>query len=58
MTQYLPEDFTNKGLGTLAKVVHDEYLKGNYEPAALIDKIEDEKLKELCFDIYSWRSSN
>ena len=41
----LPEDFTNKGLGALAKVVHDEYLKGHYETAALIEKIEDEKLK-------------
>jgi hypothetical protein len=41
----MPEDFTNKGLGALAKVVHYEYLKGIIEPAALIEKIEDEKLK-------------
>lgn len=47
----LPEDFTNKSLGKIAKVVHDEYLKGQYEPAALIEKIEDDKLKNYILTI-------
>ena len=53
-----PEDFTNKSLGSLAKVVHDAYIEGKYETAAFVDKIEDEKLQELCFNYNAWRSSN
>ena len=49
--QYMPEDFTNKSLGTLAKVVHDSYLEGNYNTASLVEKIEDEKLKNYVLSI-------
>jgi DNA primase len=47
----MPEDFTNKSLGTLAKVVHDAYLEGNYNTASLVEKIEDEKLKNYILSI-------
>ncbi|MCB0750688.1 MAG: toprim domain-containing protein, partial [Ignavibacteriae bacterium] len=47
----LPEDFTNKSLSTLAKIVYDDYLKGNVNIASLIEKIEDEKLKNYVLTI-------
>ena len=47
----MPEDFTNKSLGNLAKVVHDAYLEGNYNTASLVEKIEDEKLKNYVLSI-------
>ncbi len=47
----LPEDFTNKSLGTLAKIVHDSYLEGNYNTASLVEKIDDEKLKNYVLSI-------
>ncbi len=47
----LPEDFTNKSLGALAKVVHDSYIDGNYQTAAIIDKIEDDKLRNYVLTI-------
>jgi DNA primase len=47
----MPEDFTNKSLGTLAKIVHDSYLEGNYNTASLVEKIDDEKLKNYVLSI-------
>lgn len=47
----LPEDFTNSSLGSLAKVVYDAYLVGNVNTANLIDKIEDEKLKNYVLTL-------
>ena len=47
----LPEDFTNKSLGILAKVIHDSYIEGKYETAAIIDKIEDDKLKNYVLTV-------
>lgn len=47
----MPEDFTNKSLGTLAKIVHDSYLEGNFNTASLVEKIDDEKLKNYILSI-------
>lgn len=47
----LPEDFTNKSLGALAKVVHDSYIEGNYQTAAIIEKIEDDKLRNYVLTV-------
>ncbi len=47
----LPEDFTNKSLAVLAKIIYDSYLKGNYSAANVIEKIEDEKLKNYVLSI-------
>lgn len=46
-----PEDFTNKSLSYLAKIVYDSYLKGNYNTASMVEKIEDEKLKNYIMSI-------
>jgi DNA primase len=42
----LPEDFTNKSLSSLAQIVHDAYLEGNFNTATLVDKVNDEKLRK------------
>ncbi len=42
----LPEDFTNKSLSSLAQIVHDAYLEGNFNTATLVDKVSDEKLRK------------
>lgn len=47
----LPNDFNNKSLGKLAQIVHQAYLEGNINTATLIDKIEDEKLKNYVLSI-------
>lgn len=47
----LPEDFSNKSLGKLAKIVHDSYLENSTNTAALIEKIEDEKLRNYVLSI-------
>ena len=46
-----PEDFTNKSLSHLAKIVNESYLKGNFETASIVEKIEDEKLKNYVLSI-------
>ena len=47
----LPEDFTNEKLGSLAKIVYDSYLSGSVDTASMIDKIEDEKLKNFIMSV-------
>ena len=46
-----PKDFTNKSLSHLAKIVNESYLKGNFETASIVEKIEDEKLKNYVLSI-------
>ena len=46
-----PEDFTNNSLSHLAKIVNESYLKGNFETAVIVEKIEDEKLKNYVLSI-------
>lgn len=43
----MPEDFTNKALKKLAQIVYNSYLEGTYTTATLIEKIDDEKLKDF-----------
>ncbi len=47
----LPENFTNKSLGKLAKFVYDDYMKGKFNIADVIEKIVDEKLKNYILTI-------
>lgn len=47
----MPEDFSNKSLGAIAKVVHDSYLEGIYNPASLVEKIEEEKLRNYIITL-------
>ncbi len=47
----LPEDFTNESLASLAKIVYDSYLAGIVDTASLIDKVENEKLKNFIMSI-------
>ncbi len=47
----LPEDFSNNSFKKLAQLVYDEYLKGNFSPAHLIEKIEDESVKNYVLKI-------
>ncbi|MFZ1292334.1 MAG: DNA primase [Melioribacteraceae bacterium] len=46
-----PEDFTNNSLKTLAQIVYDSYINGNFNLADVIEKIEDEKLKNYVLSI-------
>ena len=41
----------NKNFKKLAEIVHNEYLKGNVEPAMLIEKIEDDNLKNYVIKL-------
>lgn len=56
----MPEDFSNSALGSLAKIVYESFLKGQYATATLIEKIEDEKLKDyvLNFSLSSYQISS
>lgn len=47
----MPEDFSNGSFKKLAQTVHDEYLKGNFSPAHLIEKIEDENVRDYILKI-------
>ncbi len=47
----MPEDFTNKTLGSLAKIVYDSFMKGNFSTAAMVEKIEDEDLKNYIISL-------
>jgi len=47
----LPEDFTNNSLKSLAKLVHDAYLEGNCDTALLVEKIDEEKVKNYIMSI-------
>jgi len=47
----LPEDFTNKTLGSLAQIVYDAYLAGKYSTATMIEKIKDEELKNYILSL-------
>ncbi len=47
----LPEDFTNKTLGSLAKIVYDSYMAGNFSTAAMVEKIEDENVKDYIISL-------
>lgn len=47
----LPEEFKNKNFRKLAEIVHNEYLKGNVEPAMLIEKIDDDNLKNYVIKL-------
>lgn len=47
----MPEDFSNKSLGAIAKVVHDSYIEGIYNPAALVEKIEEDKLRNYVITL-------
>ncbi|MBK7104744.1 MAG: DNA primase [Ignavibacteriae bacterium] len=46
-----PEDFTNNSLRKLAGIVYDSYIKGNFNLADVIEKIDDEKLKNYVLTI-------
>ena len=47
----LPEDFTNKTLGSLAKIVYDSFMKGNFSTASMVEKIEDEDIKNYIISL-------
>ncbi|MCP5064625.1 MAG: DNA primase [Ignavibacteriae bacterium] len=47
----LPDDFANKTLGSLAQIVHDSYLEGQHSTASMIEKIEDEELKNYILSL-------
>jgi len=47
----LPDDFANKTLGSLAQIVHNSYLEGKYSTASMIEKIEDEELKNYILSL-------
>jgi hypothetical protein len=46
-----PQDFANKSLKLLAEIAYDSYKKGNFETAAIVEKIEDERLKNYVLSI-------
>jgi DNA primase len=47
----LPDDFNNKKLGSLAKIVYDSYLKGNFSTASMVEKITDEDVKNYIISL-------
>ncbi len=55
----MPEDFTNNSLKKLAQIVYDSYIEGTFNTAALIEKIDDEKLKDfvLTFSLGDYQIS-
>ena len=56
----LPEDFTNKTLGSLAQIVYDSYLAGKHSTASMIEKITDEELRNyiLSLSLSEYQISN
>jgi hypothetical protein len=46
-----PGDFTNERLSSLAKIIYDAYIKGNFDTAHIIEKVKDEKLKNYILSI-------
>ena len=46
-----PQDFTNLKLGSLAKIIYDYYLKGKFDTALIIEKVDDEKLKNYILSV-------
>ncbi len=46
-----PDDFKNKVFQNIATTVHDAYVNNIVSPSAIIDRIEDEKLKEFTREI-------
>ena len=47
----LPEEFTNKKLGALSKIIYDSYKEGNHDTAYIVEKVEDEKLKNYILSV-------
>ncbi|MBI1933072.1 MAG: DNA primase [Ignavibacteriales bacterium] len=46
-----PEDFSNNSLKNLALIIFDAYMRGNFNLADVIEKIEDEKLKNYILNV-------
>ena len=46
-----PEDFSNNSLKNLALIIFDSYMRGNFNLADVIEKIEDEKLKNYILNV-------
>lgn len=46
-----PEEFKNKDFKKLAELVYKEYMNGNVEPAMLIEKIDDEDLRNYVIKL-------
>ncbi|MCF8241647.1 MAG: DNA primase [Melioribacteraceae bacterium] len=46
-----PEDFTNKGFQRIAKIVYDCYTKDIIAPAMIIEKIEEDKLRNYVLEV-------